>query len=200
MRHKNYKTESAIIDYIDSFYDKENRNPSLREIEAGTGISRQTVQRYLIALANNDAIKYDGKVIITKHISEQLNVPVIKLDLVGSVPCGEPMDEEEFDDGHIFFPRQLLGDGQYFILKASGDSMVNAGIDDQDLVIVQRQNYAEANQIVVALDEENRNTLKRLMYNGTRYYLHAENEIYDDIFPQEIKIQGVAVRVIKKIL
>ena len=200
MRHKDSKTESIVIDYIDSFFDKENRSPSLREIESGTGISRQTAQRYLKDLAKNNVVKYDGKRIITKHVAECLTAPVAKLDLIGSIPCGDPMAEDEFCEKHIFFPRELLGDGEHFVLKASGESMINAGIDDQDLVIVRRQNYATANQIIVALDEENRNTLKRLMYDGSRYYLHAENEAYDDLFPDELKIQGIAVKVIKNIL
>lgn len=200
MRHKDRKTESIIIDYIDFFFNKENRSPSLREIEAGTGVSRQTAQRYLKDLASNNVVKYDGKTIITKHISECLTTPVAKLSLIGSIPCGDPVAEDAFCETHIFFPRELLGDGEHFILKASGDSMTHAGIDDQDLVIVRRQNCATVNQIVVALDEENRNTLKRLMHDGRRYYLHAENDAYDDLFPDELKIQGIAVKVIKNIL
>lgn len=199
MRHKDNETTVSIIEFVNIFFDKESRSPSLREIEYGTGISRQTAQRYLKDMDNNGIVRYDGKRIVTKHISECLSSPMIKLNLVGSIPCGDPTTEEIFCDDHIFFPRNLLSDGNYFVLRASGDSMVNAGIDDQDLVIVRYQETAKVKQIIAALDSENRNTLKRLMYDGSRYYLHPENPKYEDIYPEEIKIQGIAVKVIKNL-
>lgn len=199
MRHKDNNTEKKIIEFVDMFFDEEKRSPSLREIECGTNISRQTVLRYLKDLANRNVIDYDGKVIITKHISDCLSTPLVKLNVIGNIICGEPRTEEASFQEYIYFPRELLSGGEHFILKAEGNSMINAGIEDQDLVIVRKQSFADVNQIVVALDEENRNTLKRLKYDKNRFYLHAENDEYDDIYPDELKIQGIAVKVIKNL-
>lgn len=199
MQHKNKETAIAIEKFVDSFFDSKNRSPSLREIGKNLNISRQTVHRYIMDMAENHVLKYDGKTIVTKHISECIATPVVKLEVLGSISCGEPMLEESHFGEGIYFPKELLTEGDHFILKASGDSMINAGIDDQDVVIVRRQDYAKTNQIIVALDDENRNTLKRLMFDGSRYYLHPENKQYPDLYPAELRIQGIAVKVIKNL-
>ena len=76
--------------------------------------------------------------------------------------------------------------------------MINAGIEEGDLILVKRQKEAESGQIVVAL-VENETTLKRLMYskNAKRYYLHPENEAYQDMFVDQLEIQGVVSKIIK---
>lgn len=199
MRYKNTETALAIERFVDSFFDVESRSPSLREIERGLGISRQTVQRYLKDMENHNILRYDGRSIVTKYIAEHVSVPLVKLGVIGNIPCGDPMLEESYYDEYIYFPKSLLSGDSHFVLKASGDSMIDAGINDQDLVIVRCQNFAEPDQIVVALDHENRNTLKRLKHDGSRFYLHPENQKYLDLYPPELKIQGVAVKVIKNL-
>lgn len=199
MRYKSTETTLAIEKFVNSFFDAENRSPSLREIERGVGISRQTVQRYLKDMDSQQLLRYDGKSIVTKYISERVSTSMIKLSIMGNIPCGVPTSEDSFSDEYIYFPQSLLSDGQHFILRASGDSMIGAGINDQDLVIVRCQRIADPDQIVVALDCENRNTLKRLKYDGYRYYLHPENPQYEDLYPSELKIQGIAVKVIKNL-
>ena len=199
MRYKSTETTLAIEKFVNSFFDAENRSPSLREIERGVGISRQTVQRYLKDMDSQQLLRYDGKSIVTKYISERVSTSMIKLSIIGNIPCGVPTSEDSFSDEYIYFPQSLLSDGQHFILRASGDSMIGAGINDQDLVIVRCQRIADPDQIVVALDCENRTTLKRLKYDGYRYYLHPENPQYEDLYPSELKIQGIAVKVIKNL-
>ena len=87
-----------------------------------------------------------------------------------------------------------------FILKANGDSMVNAGIDDADYVVVSKQNSASDGDIVVAL-VENENTMKRFYTDKTNHkvILHPENEAYKDIVTDSCVVQGVAKFVIKAV-
>ncbi len=192
-----------IIGYIDSFYDEYLRAPSLREIENAIGISRQTSMRYLKRLSEDGVLKYDGSVgtIVTEHIEKLTSKKTEELNIVGKIACGNPVTEEETRIGTIDFPIALLGSGEYFVLQAYGDSMIDAGIEENDLVIVRRQSTADYGKIVVAIDENNENTLKRFMYDKKkkRPYLHPENDKYDDIYQNEIKIQGVAVKVIKNL-
>ena len=77
--------------------------------------------------------------------------------------------------------------------------MINAGIEEGDLILVRKQKVAEQGQIIVAL-VENENTLKRLMFDRRkrRYYLHPENEKYQDMFVDELEIQGVVAKIIKE--
>lgn len=202
MRSKSPEKASKIINFINNYYDVNKSSPSLRDIEAGTGISRQTVLRYLTEMNNNGQLSYDGKnKAITKHIDEITSVRTHHLPIVGRIACGDPTSEESENEGYIDFPVSLLGNGSYYVLRAYHDSMINAGIDDGDLVIVKKTSEARPGQIVVAIDEDGQNTLKRLMYSASlgRYYLHPENEKYDDIFPTELRIQGVAERVVKEL-
>ncbi len=196
-------TEGIIIDFVNEFYDKYLRSPSLREIETETGLSRQTSMRYLKRMDEEGILKYDGKVgtIITEYIEKRTSKRFEELNIVGKIACGNPVTEEETRIGTIDFPIALLGSGEFFVLQAYGDSMINAGIEENDLVIVRRQSSAEYGNIVVAIDENNENTLKQFMYDKKkkRPYLHPENDKYDDIYQDEIKIQGVAVKVIKNL-
>lgn len=200
MRTKCSQKAAIIIDCVNSFFDKEKRTPSLREIERVTGFSRQTVQRYLRDLNENGEIKYDGKRIMTQYIEGLLSSQITRLPIVGRIPCGLPDEQNESTENFIDFPVSLLGNGQYFVLYAYGDSMINAGIESGDLVIVRSQKEAAPGEIVVAIDNDNKNTLKRLSYDGKRYYLHAENNSYPDIYPEKLEIQGVAVKVIKELI
>ena len=196
-------TDGIIIDFVNEFYDKYLRSPSLREIETETGLSRQTSMRYLKRMDEEGILKYDGKVgtIVTEYIEKRTSKKFEELNIVGKIACGNPVTEEETRIGTIDFPIALLGSGEYFVLQAYGDSMINAGIEENDLVIVRRQSSADYGKIVVAIDENNENTLKRFMFDKKkkRPYLHPENDKYDDIYQNEIKIQGVAVKVIKNL-
>lgn len=126
----------------------------------------------------------------------------MRLPISGAIPCGEPQTEEEWKDDFIEFPASMLGKGEYFVLLADGDSMIDAGIDDRDYVIVRKTNTADYGKIVVALDNDGRNTLKRLEFDSIkkRPYLHSENKKYMDIYPTELSIQGVAEKVIKNLI
>ena len=203
MIFKTAEKSKIIIDYINEYYDKYYRSPSLRDIEAAVGIPRATVGLYLNNLKAEGVIDYDGKreTIITDYIKSVAQKTTEKLNIVGKIACGNPVTEEETRIGTIDFPIALLGSGEYFVLQAYGDSMINAGIEENDLVIVRRQSSADYGKIVVAIDENNENTLKLFLNqkNKTRPYLHPENDKYDDIYQNEIKIQGVAVKVIKNL-
>ena len=158
-------TDGIIIDFVNEFYDKYLRSPSLREIETETGLSRQTSMRYLKRMDEEGILKYDGKVgtIVTEYIEKRTSKKFEELNIVGKIACGNPVTEEETRIGTIDFPIALLGSGEYFVLQAYGDSMINAGIEENDLVIVRRQSSSEYGKIVVAIDENNENTLKRFM-------------------------------------
>ena len=198
MRVRSTETEDILEEFINSFYASHTRTPSLREMESGTGISRQTAQRYLKAMSESGRVRYDGRNgIITGYISSLAAQRVARLPILGRVICGDPSRQEEQAEGYMEFPLSLLGSGEYFVLLAYGDSMTDAGIEDGEAVIVRRQSEANPGDIVVAIDDEGQTTLKRLAHDGQRFYLHPENGAYGDIYPRELRIQGTAVKVLK---
>ena len=118
--------------------------------------------------------------------------------ILGKVSCGVPKFAEENIEEYVRLPVALFGRGQFFILRANGDSMIEADINDGDLVLIRQQNYADEGQIVVALMDDEA-TLKRYYPEpeNQRIRLHPENCQMDDIFVSDCIIQGVAVKVLK---
>ena len=93
-------------------------------------------------------------------------------------------------------PRSLFGSGKLFMLHASGNSMIEAGINDGDLIVLRKQDHADDGDIVVALTNGN-NTLKRLYHRNGKIVLHPENKTMKDIIVSNCEIQGVLVGCIK---
>ena len=104
-------------------------------------------------------------------------------------------------ESYMPLPVSIFGSDELYILHADGDSMTGIGIDDGDLVVIKKQHQANIGDVVVALDGENQNTLKTHCFdkNKGRYYLHPENDEYDDIYVDMLTIQGIAQHVIKKL-
>ena len=202
MRSKSQDLKNSIVKMVNEFYDEHHRVPYLREIGENLNINKSTVMRYLKEMNDEGTLEYDGQKIITAHIDKLMNQHIAKLPLVGSIPCGDPETEEQQNGEYIEVPISFVGSGSYYVLIADGDSMIDAGINDGDMVIVRRTATANYGQIIVALDENNRNTLKRYEYDKKlkRPYLHPENEKYDDIYSDKISIQGVAEKVIKDLI
>ena len=128
-----------------------------------------------------------------------INVPIL-----GTIACGLPLLAEENIEEYVPLPEALVGKGTFFILRASGSSMINAGINDGDLVIIRQQDDASAGQIVVALVDDESATLKRYYpRRNNRVELVPENDSFDvqtvDVSAHSLSIQGVAVKVIKNL-
>lgn len=124
-----------------------------------------------------------------------------RVPILGSVVCGSPDEQEEHIRGYLAIPEDWI-DGECFLLEVYGDSMVDIGIDEGDLVLVKKAETTNSGEVVVALIE-NETTLKRLFWEDGRPRLHAENKTYTkhrmDIYPSKLEIQGIALKVIKNI-
>lgn len=198
MYPRNRDTEKAIFDYINDYIEKNNANPSYRDIATAVGIrSSGTISRYLKRMEAEGLLYLNGRFGVS---TKRQRMDLVSVPIVGSIACGFPNFAEEQISEYVPILRDFLGTGEFFALYASGDSMVNAGIDDGDLVFVRKTNTAYDGDIVVALIE-NETTLKRF-YNDTerrRIILHPENPKYKDMEFENIVIQGVAVNVLKSL-
>ncbi|MBQ2959839.1 MAG: repressor LexA [Oscillospiraceae bacterium] len=200
MQRLNKENFVLIEDFVNCYAaDNSGRSPSVNEIAAGLGLSKSTVSKYLNIMKSEGSIEFEGhRGILTKRMrmdAEGLcTVPVL-----GEVACGLPILAEENIEEYVRLPASLFGRGEFFILRAKGDSMTGAGIDEGDLILVRRQETADYNQIVVALVRDEA-TLKRFRPRNGKIYLHAENPAYEDIVLDECVIQGVAVKIIKDII
>ena len=118
--------------------------------------------------------------------------------VVGSVSCGPMLLAEQNIEYYVPIPKSQIGNGKHYILTANGNSMINAGINDGDKVLIRIQSTAEEGQIVVArVDDEA--TLKRYYIDREKQKvrLHPENNRMKDIYVDNIEIQGIAITVTK---
>jgi repressor LexA len=199
MAVKNEELYNKIKACIDRFFDMNGYSPSVRDISVVIGTPKSTVQRYLDQMRKNGLVKTGKYGLETEHIAKTERT-VVAVPVLGFIPCGPLSEEEEHIDSYIKLPRSFLGEGEFFILTAHGDSMIEAGIDDGDLVVVRQQSHAGRGDIIVAL-ADGKNTLKRYFPEpeNKRIRLHPENSQMEDFYVKELYIQGVATKVIKNL-
>lgn len=201
MRKKSTELMDKIIEVIDVEYSKNLRSPSMAEIADILGISKGSVSNYISEMSKQGLIKNKGgnRGIFTNTMIKQQS-SVVKLPVVGSIACGIPLFAEENIESYLTISKEFLGNGSYFVLIAKGDSMIDAGINDGDMVIVRQQKVAEEGQIIVALINDEA-TLKRYYIDKlqNKIRLHPENKAIKDMFYKNVDIQGVAIKIVKNL-
>ena len=202
MRSKNNAYYSTIVNYVNKYFDDIGRAPSTREIESGTGISRPTVQRYLRELCERGEIEYDGHRGIVTDYMRGGNEGTSRVLMGNSIPCGMLNEVCDAELESIRMPTALIGNGDFFLLRARGDSMINAGIDDGDLVLIKRCERVREGRIAAFLYDNSETTLKRFKQDKNSIYLIPENDEMEPIVISgnnraKLIIQGEAIMVMK---
>lgn len=196
MRTLNEETLRRMEEYIRERQRKDGVSPSYRRIMHALGMSSlNLVQRYVLALENQGRIRRTrlGSIALPKRLDAGKNKIT---PLVGDIACGEPSFAEENIEASYALPEAIFGKGELFMLHTHGDSMIEAGIREGDLIVVRKQNTADDGQIVVAL-MNGEATLKRLFHQDGKIVLHPENRLMQDIIVDNCEIQGVLVSCIK---
>lgn len=195
--------QRQVLEHIATSIRRSGIVPSVREIGGALGMrSPSTVHQHLTALARKGYIKRYGDRMRVLEVLDRRVLPdgedVAHLPLVGRVSAGMPILAQENVEEMIPIPRKMVGwqDDNCFLLTVRGDSMINAGIHDGDLVIVRCQPSAEAREIVVALIGEEA-TVKRLVIDDGRPYLMPENPHHAPIF-DEFEIIGKVVGLLRR--
>jgi repressor LexA len=124
----------------------------------------------------------------------------VSVPLMGRIAAGVPISAIQMHSQDVLCPPDMLGKGEHFALEVKGDSMIEAGIHDGDIVIIRRTDTADSGDIVVALVENEEATLKRLRKRGTAVALEAANPDYETrIFgPDQVNVQGRLVGLMRK--
>ena len=163
MRRKDPERMRQINSYIGEFYVENGRTPSTTEIANEFGIARSTAYYYLVAMDKESILSYrDGEIQINRM--DKIALMKSRAPIVGTIPCGDLTQEEESVECITTLPKVIFGEGPFYILHASGDSMEDAGIEAGDLLVIRQEASPKVGDLVIALDEENQNTLKQ--YGG----------------------------------
>jgi repressor LexA len=192
--------QRTTLNYIGEFQRKRGYSPSLSDLAVAFGVrSKNAIAKVVNALVKGGYLHKDPKGRIKIIENEEKGVPALSLPLFGPIAAGFAAAAEEQAEENITLESYLVRDKRStFLLRVKGNSMINAGIHEGDLVIVERGAVPRVNDIVVGvLDGEF--TLKRLKSNKGKYYLQAENPEYPDLYAREdLQTAGVVRGVIRK--
>ena len=190
--------QKRMLDFIERYQQREGYPPSQQEIARAFGFrSLGTVQNYLVRLEREGCLARDWNA--RRGLRLRRPQPEGReLPLAGTVAAGKPIEAIETPD-HIEVPAWMVGDGDNFVLRVRGDSMIGDGILDGDLVVVRKQVTAETGQTVVAL-LDGEATVKRLVRRAGRVELHPANPAMTPLVVEDgetFRIEGVVVGVIR---
>ena len=194
---KSRERMKEICDFIGEYQFQYYRTPTLDKMAEAVGTVKSNIHKYLDEMQSIGMIRKCGREI--EIVSGVQSSPGLnRVPILGNISCGMPDFAEENFEEYIPLPVALFGKGDFFLLRVKGYSMIEAGIDPGDLVVVRKQKTANEGDIVVAL-VGNETTLKRYYLDRKRkcIRLHPENEEMEDILVKECMIQGVAEHVIK---
>jgi repressor LexA len=196
--------QKELLKFIVGQIREHSMPPSISEMAEFLEVkSKNAVAKLLNSLEEGGYIETNGKargITVLNSLTDSLQKGLIRVPLVGSVQAGSPHMAEEFIEEWINLPQSLVkGRRDVFLLRVRGDSMINAGIHENDLVIVRPTHEVKNNDIVVALLHDEA-TVKRFVQIKNRAYLKAENPDYQNIYPkEEWMVQGKVVGVIRNL-
>lgn len=194
------KTEEKINKVYNFTVDFINENgfpPSVREICSKLNIkSTATAYAYLERLKQRGLLEKSPlkkrAITLSNRNTEFKSVP-----LIGTIRAGEPIFAVENLEGYYPLPEEFTTSGTEFALKVKGNSMINAGIYEDDIIIVNQQNVANNGEIVVALVDDSA-TVKRFYKKDGKIILHPENDLLEDMIFEDVSILGVVKGLMRK--
>ena len=195
------KKQQEILDYIKDEILNKGYPPAVREIcEAVHLKSTSSVHSHLETLERNNYIRRDPtKPRTIEIIDDCFNLTrreLVNVPMVGTVAAGQPILAEQNIENYFPIPVELLPNGQTFMLRVKGESMINAGIFDGDQIIVKQQETARNGEIVVALIDDSA-TVKRFYKEKGYYRLQPENDALEPIIVKEGQILGVVIGLVR---
>lgn len=206
MKEKLTTKQEETLKYIKKFIAKNGYSPSVREICSGLGLnSPATVFVHLKKLQEKGYVsqtnsKFRTLEVLVENEYKKNNDDVISVPLLGKITAGNPIEAIERPDEYISLPTYMIPKGEeIFTLNVSGDSMINAGIFDGDIVILKRRKVANNGEIVAALNDEGEVTLKKFYKEKDYIRLQPENDTMNPIILKNCTILGIAIGLYRKL-
>ena len=194
-----HENQQRILDFIKSEIEEKGYPPSVREICAAVGLrSTSTVHAHLNHLEEQGLIRRDSTKPRALEVLDGTQARGRSVPLVGRVTAGQPILAIENIEEYLSLPQSVLGQGDMFSLRVEGESMIDAGILDGDIVVLRQQDTAENGEIVVAMTPEYEATLKRIFYEDGRVRLQPENSAMEPIYTENATVLGKLVALIRQ--
>ncbi len=183
--------QKDFLEFIEEFMREKPYSPTIREIADHFGMSVKGAYDHI------KAIEKKGYIRVGENRSRSIELvgkasgrsPTVEVPILGSVAAGKPIFVDENYEAGVHVPAAMVGRKRCFALRVRGDSMLNAGILDGDIAVLEQRDTAEDGEIVVAMMEDSV-TLKRFFREKGKIRLAAENPAYSPIFTQDVRILG----------
>ena len=190
--------QASLLSFVEKYFHQHQQPPTEREIARHFGINQSAARKHLKALERKGrlSMRNDGR---SRGILLSSIAPSVPVPLVGSVQAGTPLLAEENIESHIMLDLNMVGTEQTFLLRVKGDSMIEAGIFEDDLLLVRRAERVRSGEIVVARIGDDA-TVKRFYDIAGRIFLEAANKNYSPIMveePEEFYLEGRVVALIR---
>lgn len=200
------KKQGEILDFIKVYVANHGYPPTVREIAKKLKVnSPATIHSHLNKLAEKKYIKKDdskNRAIELLVDNEYLNKneSIVSVPLLGNIKAGLPIEAIENPNDFFDVPSYLIPKNkEVYALNVSGDSMINIGIYDNDIVLIEKQNIARNGDIVVAMNDENEVTLKTFYKEKGYFRLQPENDTMEPIILNDVTILGKAIGLYRKL-
>ena len=200
------KKQGEILDFIKVYVANHGYPPTVREIAKKLKVnSPATIHSHLNKLVEKKYIKKDdskNRAIELLVDNEYLNKneSIVSVPLLGKITAGLPIEAIENPNDFFDVPSYLIPKNkEVYALNVSGDSMINIGIYDNDIVLIEKQNIARNGDIVVAMNDENEVTLKTFYKEKGYFRLQPENDTMEPIILNNVTILGKAIGLYRKL-
>ena len=194
-----HDNQQKILDFIKAEIEDKGYPPSVREICAAVGLrSTSTVHAHLNHLEEQGLIRRDSTKPRALEVLDGSHARGRSVPLVGRVTAGQPILAIENIEDYLMLPQNMLGKDDLFCLRVQGESMIDIGILDGDIVVLRQQDTADNGEIVVAMTEEDEATLKRIFYEDGRVRLQPENSTMEPIYADNVTVLGKLVALIRQ--
>lgn len=194
--------QQEVLGFIEDYQLQNGGSPTLREIREFLKVSSDnSVLKHLNALVKKGYIEKDDTprgIKLLASVRHKLETETVGIPLLGYIPAGGPITAEEHIEDTISFDLSAIKHPKdSFCLRVTGDSMINVGIYEGDIVLADAKISPKSGDIVIALVDGG-NTVKTYIQEGGLVYLRAENPDYPNIYPErELQIQGTVIRLMR---
>ena len=191
------KRQKQVLDFIKSYKKKNKYSPTLEEIKENLKISSISTAHYHVKKLQ-EAGYLQKKYNQPRSVAPLKETTTIEIPLLGTIVAGQPIEAIEIPDKTIIITKNEIGQfGKHYALRVAGNSMIDDGIYDGDIVVLRQQPIADNGQTVVAIINDNEATLKKIYREKDRFRLQPANPSLFPIYTKELEIRGVVVKIIR---
>jgi len=193
------KKQQQVLNFITNYQKRKNYAPSLEEICKKLKISSVSTAHFHVSKLQNLGYleKEDNK---PRAINITKREELVKIPIVGTIAAGRPIEAIEILDKTITISKKEISPNEkYYALRVQGDSMINEGIFDGDIVVIRKQATANNGQTVVAIIDDNEATLKKIYKEKGRIKLQPANQAILPIYRKDVEIRGIVVKIVRNL-